>query len=114
MKRRPLVALHKSTGTYTLVAGRNPPGRVNAEALAPPAMAPLSCTMPPMVATPAAAVPYGACVQPFWSDNVVEAEGSCVNQAPSSEVKHCASENAPLLVCTLTSPLGWMTRRPSA
>src|SRR5437667_11497561 len=68
MSRRPLVALHRSTGTKTLVAGRNAAGSVNGTGLVPPvAMAPLRCMTPPMLRTAALEVPKGALVQPFLS-----------------------------------------------
>ena len=42
MSRRPFVALHRSTGTKTLVDGRNDAGRTNGSGLVPDvAMAPL-------------------------------------------------------------------------
>src|SRR5437764_3233276 len=34
------------------------------------------------------------------------------NQAPSRDVKHAALEKLPLSACTVTTPLGWMNRRP--
>src|SRR5258708_36365234 len=40
MTRRPLVAPHMSTGTYTVVEGRNPAGSVKAKALVPEPIAP--------------------------------------------------------------------------
>src|SRR5215469_15049330 len=63
---RPLVALHRSTGTNTVWAGWKAAGRVNGTGLLPVvAMAPSRCTIPEIVRTAAAAVPNGAFVQPF-------------------------------------------------
>src|SRR5260370_1149951 len=51
MSSRPFVALHRSTGTKTLVDGRNDAGRTNGSGLLPDvAMAPLKWTIPPMTA----------------------------------------------------------------
>src|SRR5262249_48055105 len=72
MIRRPLAALQRSTGTYTGVGGRRPIGKVNAVVLVPLAIAPLSCTTPPISAAPAVAVPNGACDQPFTRLSVVK------------------------------------------
>src|SRR5262249_58422911 len=63
MNRRPLVALHRSTGTYTFAAGRKPAGRVNGEP-APCAVAPLKWTVPVMVRTAALGGPEWASVPP--------------------------------------------------
>ena len=47
IRSRPLVAPHRSTGTYTSVAGRASPGSVNGSGLVPAVrIAPLKCTMP--------------------------------------------------------------------
>src|SRR5215469_6519424 len=62
---RPLVALHRSTGTNTTLAGRNPAGRVNGTGLVPEvAIAPLKWMIPEMARTAGAAVPNGALNQP--------------------------------------------------
>src|SRR5690348_2446776 len=74
MSRRPLVALHRSTGTKTLVAGRNAFGRVNGTALVPEvAIAPLKWTIPETLVTAALDVPKGALVQPFLRVRAVSA-----------------------------------------
>src|SRR5215472_1975144 len=96
MSRRPLVALHRSTGTKTLAAGRKPAGSVNGTELVPDvAMAPLSWTIPEMVRTAALEVPNGALVHPFTSVSGVNELADFANEAPSSEVKHWASEKLP-------------------
>ena len=88
-------------------------GSVNATALVPLAIAPLSCTMPAASDALAEAVPNGACDQPFSRVKVEKPAVVCANAAPSSDVKHCASANE-VAACTLTSPLGGMKRRPLA
>src|SRR6266567_604275 len=66
MNRRPLVALHRSTGMKTFLAGRKASGRVNGTALVPlVAIAPLKWTIPETLVTAALEVPKGALVQPF-------------------------------------------------
>src|SRR5690349_14332507 len=71
---RPLVALHRSTGTKTLVAGRNAFGRVNGTELVPEvAIAPLKWTIPETFVTAALDVPKGALVQPFLRVRAVSA-----------------------------------------
>src|SRR6266700_7071676 len=66
MNRRPLVALHRSTLTKTLVAGRKAFGSVNGTGLVPlVAIAPLKWTIPETLTTAAFEVPNGALVQPF-------------------------------------------------
>src|SRR5204862_7957309 len=60
MSKRPLVALHRSTGTCTLVAGRKPTGSVNGTALVPVvAISPWRVTIPETLATCALLVPTG-------------------------------------------------------
>src|SRR6266536_2689642 len=72
MNRRPLVALHRSTGMKTFLAGRKASGRVNGTALVPAvAMAPLKVTIPELPCTAALEVPKGALVQPFLSVRLV-------------------------------------------
>src|SRR5579863_4884557 len=85
---RPLVALHRSTGTNTTLAGRKAAGRVNGTGLLPVvAMAPLKCTIPETVRTAAAEVPNGELVQPFCNANGVQ---PLVN-APGADVAACAA-----------------------
>src|SRR5215467_9270547 len=111
MSRRPLVALHRSTGTNTLLAGRKATGSVNGTALVPPvAMAPLKCMTPPMLRTAALEVAKGALVHPFFSVSAVNEVADLANEAPSSEVKHWALAKLP--AWTVTVPLCWMRRRP--
>ena len=70
---RPLVALHRSTGTNTALAGRNPAGRVNGTGLVPVvAIAPLKWMIPEIVRAAAAEVPNGELVQPFCSVRAVQ------------------------------------------
>src|SRR6266581_4358162 len=62
----PLVAMHRSTGMKTFLAGRKASGRVNGTALVPlVAIAPLKWTIPETLVTAALEVPKGALVQPF-------------------------------------------------
>src|SRR5205823_444754 len=113
MNRRPLVALHRSTGTYTLVAGRKPTGSVNGTALVPPvAIAPLRWATPSMLRTAAFDVPNGAFVHPLASDKLVKPVAFSANDAPSRDVKHAALEKLPLSASTVTTPLGEMSKRP--
>src|SRR5580693_462685 len=70
---RPLVALHRSTGTNTTLTGRNPAGRVNGTGLVPVvAIAPLRWMMPEIARTAGAEVPNGELVQPFCSVRAVQ------------------------------------------
>jgi hypothetical protein len=113
MNKRPLVALHRSTGTYTLVAGRKPTGNVNGTGLVPPvAIAPSKWTTPPMVLTAAFEVPNGAFVHPLASVSAVNPVPFSANDAPSRDVKQAALEKVPPSGCTVTTPLGWMNKRP--
>src|SRR5690348_12375959 len=113
MNSRPLVALHKSTGTKTLVPGRKFAGRVNGTEFVPlVAMAPLRWTIPEMPRTAALEVAKGALVQPFFSVRLVKNAGALANEAPSSEVKHWALEKVPPSASTSTTPLGAMCSRP--
>jgi hypothetical protein len=57
-------------------------------------------------------VRFGACVQPFCSVSTVKPWTFLANETPSSEVKHCASENDPFALA-LTVPVGSMMRRPA-
>src|SRR5215472_4233397 len=86
MTSRPLVALHRSTGTNTLVAGRNAFGSVNGTALVPEvAIAPLKWTIPETLVTAALDVPKGALVQPFLRVSRVSALAwlvACAAPAP--------------------------------
>src|SRR5262249_9306711 len=61
---------------------------------------------------PAAPAPYGELVQPFCSASAVNALVSCANEAPSSDVKHCALENALSCASIVAAPDGSITRRP--
>src|SRR6266568_4709674 len=91
MCRRPLVALHRSTGTKTLVAGRNDAGRTNGSGLVPDvAMAPLKWTIPPMMATEGWPVLNGPAVQPLSSVRLVNVT-ACAAVAP----KNCTGSSAP-------------------
>ena len=71
----------------------------------PLAIAPLRCTMPPMFAAAALLVANGALTQPFCSVRLVKPAADGANDAPSSEVKHCASDSGPW-VWMVSSPLG--------
>src|SRR5215469_2420589 len=64
-----------------------------------------------MARTAALEVPNGVPVQPFWRVSGVNRLAFLANEAPSSEVEHCASANV-VSACTVTTPLGWMSRRP--
>src|SRR6266480_2194469 len=91
MSRRPFVALHMSTGTNTLVAGRNDAGRTNGFGLVPDvAMAPLKWTIPPMMATEGLPVPNGPAVQPLSSVRLVNVT-ACAAVTP----KNCTGSSAP-------------------
>src|SRR5579859_1155985 len=69
----PWVALHRSTGTNTALAGRNPAGRVNGTGLVPVvAIAPLKWMIPEMARTAGAEVPNGEPVQPFCTVSAVK------------------------------------------
>src|SRR5258706_563061 len=102
IKSRPLVAPHMSTATYTFATGRRLTGMVNGTVFVPlVAMAPLRYTIPASDDAAAFLVLKGALVQPFFRVSAVD-EVSAYD-APSSEVKHCAFENAPS-DCTNTAP----------
>src|SRR5919205_3680827 len=105
MTSRPLLASHRSTGTYAVFGGRNLLGSVKATELAPPAMAPANCTTPPRFLTARLLVLRGACVQPFARLRVVNVVAFWANETPSSDVKHWALENPPS-ASTLTTPFG--------
>ena len=111
---RPLVALHKSTGTNTTCAGRNEAGSVKGTGLVPVvAMAPSRWTIPEMVRTAATTVPNGELVQPFCSvSGVNEWADLAKNRFPSSEVKHAALLKAPPSAWTVTTPVGSTCSRP--
>jgi len=81
---------------------------MKANPLVPPAIAPSKCTIPPMFLTAGAAVPNGAPVRPFCSVSAVVPLACGRTQAPSSDVKHWALENAPISAWTVATPLGWM------
>src|SRR5579859_3636827 len=114
MSRRPLVALHRSTGTNTFVAGRIDAGSVNATGLVPVvAMAPWKWTTPEIVLAAALAVPKGPLVQPFCSVSGVYPPGLVAKDTPSRDVKHWALANTPPWACTVTTPVLWaMNSRP--
>src|SRR5437763_738675 len=69
---RPLVALQRSTGTYTSVAGLKPSGSTNGCGLILVAIATLFRSMPARFWTVAVLVLNGALVQPLMSVNGVE------------------------------------------
>src|SRR5579863_4595274 len=102
---RPLVALHRSTGTNTTRAGRNAAGRVNGTGLVPEvAIAPLRWMIPEMVRTAGPEVPNGELNQPFCSVRGVNELADLANAAPSREVKHAALLNVPPSASTVTTP----------
>src|ERR1041384_6638977 len=107
---RPLVAPHRSTGTQTVASGRIPLGSVNAWPV-PLAIAPLRCTMPAMSLAAALLVANGALVHGAARASPVNPLAFGANEAPSSEVKHCALANE-VSACTLTDPPGEMISRP--
>src|SRR5579863_7471979 len=110
---RPLVAVHRSTGTNTTLAGRNAAGSVNGTGLVPEvAMAPLRWMIPEMVRTAGAEVPNGELNQPFCSVSGVNELADFANETPSSEVKHAALLNAPPSASTVATPVGSICSRP--
>src|SRR5262245_37568915 len=114
MNRRPLVALHRSTGTKTLVAGRNADGSTNAVVLVPAVeMAPSRCTTPEMTRAAGLAVPNGALLHPLSGVSGVHEVAFFANETPSSEVKHWASAKL-FSGSTVTLPVGEISRRPLA
>src|SRR6516225_5477404 len=103
----PAVALSRSTGTATLVAGRSPAGRVNATGLLPLVwIAPLRWTIPLMLVTAAAAVPLPYSAQPFCSVRLVQVVVSACGAdvaawavaAPASGSATAAAHTAPAAV----------------
>src|SRR5215813_11222312 len=79
MNSRPLVPPHRSTGTNTLVDGRNAAGRVNARPVEPVEMAPFRCAMPLISSTPGAPLPKPAVAQPFCRVSALNVLGSWAN-----------------------------------
>src|SRR5258708_28792128 len=69
--------------------------------------------IPEMLRTAGLEVPNGALAQPFCRVSPVNPVADSAKEAPSSEVKHWALEKgSPLCCCTVTTPLGAMSRRP--
>src|SRR5215813_8969603 len=95
-----------------LVEGRKPTGSVNAAPLVPLAIAPSRRMTPLSLMTAALRVANGALVQPFCSARPVKPAAVSANDAPSSEVKHCALENVLFSAWTNAAPLGEMLSRP--
>src|SRR5215472_9736688 len=109
MNRRPLVALHRSTGTNTLVAGRNAFGSVNGTELVPAvAIAPLRWMIPETLVTAALDVPKGALVQPFLRVSAVGGLTlvACAAPAPRRGRMTAVAHKAPLAISRsrFTSP----------
>lgn len=78
---------------------------MNTDELVPLAIAPLKWTMPRRFSTCALLVPNGALVQPFSSASEVNPAGDGANEAPSSEMKHCAlAKNLAGYAPTRTTP----------
>src|SRR5438876_1391752 len=75
-------------------------------------MAPLKWTIPPERATAALEVLNGALVHPFCRVSPVNPVTDVANETPSSEVKHWALAKPGSCCCTVTTPLGAMSRRP--
>src|SRR5215471_8169478 len=101
MNRRPLVALHKSTGTKTFVPGRKFAGSVNGTVLVPEvAMAPLKWTTPLMLRTAALDVAKGALVQTFLRVSWVSALTcfACAAPAPRRGRMTAVTHKAPVAI----------------
>src|SRR6266516_2294606 len=103
MSSRPLVALHRSTGMNTLVAGRNAFGRVNGTALVPEvAIAPLKWTITETLVKPflrVSGVSVIACAAP------VLRRGSMTAAAHNAPVATCRSLfTSPHFLCASRGP----------
>src|SRR5256885_119376 len=113
MSKLPLVVLHRSTGTCTLVAGRKPTGSANGTALVPVvAIAPLKWTTPWMLLTAAFDLFYNASAPPEICARALHAALPIANEAPSRDVKHWALEKVPPSARTVTTPLGLTSKLP--